>query len=127
MKTEDKKAEDKFVRSLRDVQELETFLRDLLLHLATQPKRPAHGEDLTPYFKTLKRSVPESLRGAPVTWDSRPDFTDAELEGGTPLVLVGPGHPEALGLTIGCIRIWRFKICLECGWFYCRIVIKGRF
>lgn len=120
-------AEDQFVSSLRDVQELETFFRDLLLYLARQQKRPAHGEDLTPHFETLKRPVPESLRGAPVTWDSRPDFNDAELEGGPPLVLVAPGHPDALGLTIGCIRVWRFKICLECGWLYCRIVIKGRF
>ena len=59
--------------------------------------------------------------------DLRRDFASADLAKGSVLVLVGPGHPDALGFTIGCIRIGRFKICLECGWFYCRIVIKGTF
>lgn len=119
--------QDQFVNSLRDVQQLETFLRELLLHVARQPKRPSHGEDLTPYFEGLESPVPESLRETPVTWDTRPDFGDDDIAGGTPLVLVAPGRPDALGLTIGCVRWGRLKVCLECGWLYCRIVIKGRF
>jgi hypothetical protein len=35
--------------------------------------------------------------------------------------IVHPGNPNALGITIGCIRIGRrVKVCQECGWLYCR-------
>lgn len=118
--------DDQLLRSLRDVQELEHFLRELLLHVTRQPTKPTHGADLTGYFKELKMSTPESLSGVEVTWDARPDLSDIDATS-PPIVLVGPGRPDALGLTIGCIRIGRVKVCLECGWFYCRIVIKGRF
>ena len=43
------------------------------------------------------------------------------------IVLLVDDSPEALGFTIGCVTIHGVKICLECGWLYCRIVIKGRF
>ena len=43
------------------------------------------------------------------------------------MTLARPGVADAVGLTIGCIKINRFRVCLECGWFYCRVVIKGRF
>ena len=39
------------------------------------------------------------------------------------LVLAQPGNVDALGLVIKCVRIGRWKACLECGWLYCRIVI----
>jgi len=43
------------------------------------------------------------------------------------MTLARPGVADAVGLTIGCIKINRFRVCLECGWLYCRVVIKGRF
>ena len=120
-------ADDKLLRSLKDARELETFVRDLIVDLARRQVRPTQGEDITKYAKEAGIPIPEALRGVEMTWDSRHDFASADLAKGSVLVLVGPGHPDALGFTIGCIRIGRFKICLECGWFYCRIVIKGTF
>jgi hypothetical protein len=69
--------------------------------------------------------VPASLEGLPITWGGE-DTNGAKGEQQT-ITLVRPGSPEALGFTIGCITIHGVRICLECGWLYCRIVIKGRF
>ncbi len=117
--------DERLARSLTDVKELEAFFRELILAVVKREARPTHGEDISSYAMELGRPIPEALRGEPITWDSRHDFGEFENEG--VLVLVGPGHPDALGLTIGCIRWRRFKVCLECGWFYCKIVIKGTF
>ena len=116
---------DPFLASLRDLRELETFLHELLASLTKQKLR--HEENVVPYAEKLGVLIPGSLRGLEITWDARPEL-DGEFGEGDPLVLVRPGNPQALGLTIGCIRISkRIKICLECGWFWCRIVIKGTF
>ena len=81
-----------------------------------------------PYVKSQKLKVPASLQGLEITWDGRARVTDDDLGDRAPISFVRPGNPDAVGLTIGCIRIGkRIKICLECGWFYCKIVIKGTF
>lgn len=120
-------AEDRLASSLTDVKELETFARELILDLVKRQVRPAHGEDLTKYVEETGRKIPEVLRGEPITWDSRHDFANDDFDKDSVLVVVGPGHADAVGLTIGCIRKGKWKICLECGWLYCRIVIKRRF
>lgn len=110
--------------TLDDIFELEQFLFALLP--ATAEQRPKHGADLLPYAKKLDLNVPESLKGVPITWESAARSAKDEV-GGPVLSLVRPGNPAALGLTLGCIRIGKWKICLECGWLYCKIVIKRRF
>ncbi len=109
---------------LKDVKELEDFFFELLGTLATKKLR--HGEDVMPYAEKSKIRIPDTLRGAELTWDSKHEF-EAEFGDSNAIVLVRPGRPQALGFTIGCIRWGRFKVCLECGWLYCRIVIKGNF
>jgi len=110
--------------TLGNVKELATFLHDLFEGLPREELRD--GDDLLPYAEKLGVRVPGFLEGEEVAWDASTRFEE-ELGDQEPLVLVLPGRPEALGLTIGCLRVNRVKVCLECGWFYCRIVIKGRF
>ena len=114
------------IGALGELRELETFLYALLP--AVTQARPKQGADLLPYVKEHKLRVPAALKGADITWDGRARVTDDDLGGLAPISFVRPGNPEAVGLTIGCIRIGkRVKVCLECGWFYCKIVIKGTF
>jgi hypothetical protein len=111
-----------FENILHDVHELETFLHGVIGPLAKQKLKP--GEDIRPHIKKLGVKVPASLEGLPMTWGG----DDAnEAKGEQTITLVRPGSPEALGFTIGCITIRGVRICLECGWLYCRIVIRGRF
>lgn len=123
--TTQESSNDRLLNSLRDVRELENFLHELLRALPERKLR--HGDDVTAHARELGIDVPEFLSGEEITWDTQSRF-ESEFGGAADqLVLVRPGQPDALGLTIGCIRWRRFKICLECGWLYCRIVIKGTF
>lgn len=120
-------ANDAFLQTLTDVKELQTFARDFIIQLSKRKTRPAHGEELAKYAKEFGVAIPPSLEGAEMTWDARHEAPDLNGGSGSVLVLATPGNPEALGFTIGCITIRSVKVCLECGWLYCRIVIKGRF
>jgi hypothetical protein len=71
--------------------------------------------------------VPALLEGEQLTWAPEQEQEAPENAREQTLVLAQPGHPDALGLTLGCVRIKGHKVCLECGWLYCRIVIKGTF
>lgn len=118
--------ESRLLTSLGDVREVEEFLHTLLVDLAAH--RPKPGEDVTPHVERLNLTVPEALKGLEITWDSGARLDDDDLGDRDGMSIVRPGNPNALGLTIGCIRIGkRVKVCLECGWLYCKIVIKGRF
>lgn len=123
-KNPDMAGEDRLLALLSDVRELETFLHELLEEVSSEKLRP--GESLLPHIERLGLHVPDSMQGAEITWDPVREAA-TEREGSPPLVLVRPGHPEALGFTVGCIKIWNVRVCLECGWLWCRIVIKGRF
>ena len=114
----------KLETSLRDVQELENFLFTLMPELVQRDMRD--GDDVLAYAKKLGFSIPEMLEGETMTWDVEP-YLATEAKDADLLILARPGIPGIIGLTIGCIKWRRFKICLECGWFYCRIVIKGVF
>jgi hypothetical protein len=116
-----------FLQTLTDVKDLQTFARDFIVQLSKHKTRPAHGESLEKYAKEFGVAIPASLQGAEMTWDARHEPADLEGGKGSVLSLVTPGNPEALGFTLGCITIWKVKVCLECGWLYCRVVIKGRF
>ncbi|MBS0523723.1 MAG: hypothetical protein JSS04_08815 [Proteobacteria bacterium] len=111
---------------LHNTRELEDFLHDFIGQLAKRKLKP--GADVSRLPEKFGLEMPSALKGAKITWDGTGDHGAAERETGEQvLVLSRPGQFDAVGLTIGCIRIRRFQICLECGWFYCRIVIKGRF
>lgn len=121
----DESSADRLSSSLSDIRELEVFLHELLQSLPERKLR--HGDDVLSHAKELGLAIPSFFEGEELTWDTQNRF---EEEFGGPadqLVLVRPGNPTALGLTLGCIRWRRWKICLECGWLYCRIVIKGTF
>lgn len=105
---------------------MEEFLHTLLVDLAA--RRPKRGEDVRPHVKRLELTVPEDAEGLDITWDGGARLDDDDLGHRDGMSIVRPGDPNALGFTIGGIRIGRrVKVCLECGWLYCKIVIKGRF
>jgi hypothetical protein len=116
---------ERIANSLRDVRELENFFFQLLR--ALPERRLRQGDDVLAHAKELGLEIPDFLDGEEVTWDTQSKFEEEFGGPGDQLVLVRPGEPTALGLTIGCIRWRRWKVCLECGWLYCRIVIKGTF
>ena len=116
---------NQMLSSLQTMRELESFLHELLENLTS--KKLKHGENVLPHLEQAGLRIPDFLKGTEITWDGGHEF-EGEFGDQPPLVLVRPGHPQVLGLTIGCIRIGkRVKVCLECGWFWCRIVIKGTF
>jgi hypothetical protein len=118
-------ANDAFIDFLSNSREAEAFFHDLIGHLAN--RRPKPGADVTKYADELRLKTPRVLKGAKITWANGTESATARERAEQTLVLVRPGHVDALGFTIGCIRVRGVKICLECGWLYCRIVIKGRF
>lgn len=114
---------DSLTDSLRDVWELEQFLHAFIGALTERHVKP--GEDVTRFVDELGLKLPAALRGAPITWVGReePNNTaDGHLQ--QTLVLARPGKADAVGLTIGCVKIGRRRYCLECGFWYCRIVIR---
>jgi hypothetical protein len=109
---------------LEDIHELEDFLHVLIPALEQQKLRP--GEEVLRYAKEMKLKIPRSIEGLEIIWE--PDSAEAPQGRQTEsVVLVRPGHPDALGLTLGCVGIGKWKVCLECSWIFCRIVVTRRF
>ena len=116
-------AKNNLDRVLDDAREVEDFLYALLSGLDEQ--KLSHGDDVLGYAKKQKLKIPRSLRGEKITWET--DQSGAAHRHGESLVFVRPGHVDAVGLIIKCVRIGSWRVCLECGWFWCRIVISRRF
>lgn len=112
--------------TLSGIYEIQSFFMEITKILPGQKQYFTVGQDITPYLEQLDIQVPEILRGEPIEWlgNGSNDTTDKDAK---VISLVTPGNPAALGLTVGCIKIRRWRVCLECGWFWCRIVIKGNF
>ncbi len=126
MATKKTDPDTRLLSSLGDLREIEEFLHHLLGDVSTRRLKP--GTDLLPHAERMKLAVPAALRGLPIVWDGGVKIDDEDLGDDPPISIVRPGNPAALGFTIGCVRIGkRVKVCLECGWLYCKIVIKGRF
>jgi hypothetical protein len=117
-------AKNKLDRLLEDTHELEAFLHALLPALDEQKLR--QGDDVLGYARKMKLRIPESLRATEVTWET--DHSDVPTNrGGESLSFAQPGHAGAIGLVIRCVRIGKWRVCLECGWIWCRIVVTRRF
>jgi hypothetical protein len=111
---------------LRDTHELEAFLHPFLEQLPQQQLKL--GEDVTRYAEQFGLELPATLKGAAITWAGQGEGAEhGEAAREQTLVLAQPGHADAIGLTIKCVTIKGVKFCLECGWIYCRIVVKKRF
>jgi len=93
---------------------------------ALAAKKLRHGDDVLPYVRELKLKIPASIRGMDITWEADHSHP-AQKRASETLVLVRPGDANAVGLTIGCTRVGKWKICLECGFLWCRIVVTRRF
>ena len=119
------KEKDAFTDFLSNGHEVETFFHDFISQVSK--RRPKPGADVTEYADQLRLKMPAVLKGAKITWASETDSAAARERPEQVLVFVRPGHANAVGLTVGCITIRRVRVCLECGWFWCRIVIVGRF
>lgn len=115
---------DKLDSLLEDTRELEDFLHALLP--ALDEKKLRQGDDVLHYAKKLKLAIPKSLRGMEVTWETEDVHAHRKAARDT-LSLVRPGHADALGLVIKCVRVGKWRFCLECGWLWCRIVVTRRF
>lgn len=116
---------ERVFRSLGEVRELQRFIHTLVMKVPRNQQVP--GTDVLKVSKRHGIETPKFLRDAELQWareaDVEADFRDVE-----PLVFVQPGHPGMLGLTIGCIRISKACVaCLECGWLYCRLVLRCSF
>ena len=111
---------------LNETHELETFLHAFLEKLDAGKLKV--GDDVTQQVKALGLELPAVLKGATISWDGHGESRTHEAAGRTQtLVFVRPGDPEAVGLTIKCVRIRKWTVCLECGWIWCRIVVTRRF
>jgi hypothetical protein len=120
------KTDTSLTHLFQDTHELEEFFHAFISQLVK--RRLRDGADVTRYVDTFGLKTPAALKGVPMTWLSEGSAHDADGEDAEQtLVLARPGEADAIGLTIGCIRFGRFKACLECGWLYCRVVIKGTF
>lgn len=117
-------ARNKLDRALEDAHALEAFLHALLPALDERKLR--QGDDVLYYARRIKLKIPEALRGTDVTWET--DHSDLPMRHrGPSLSFVRPGHADAVGLVIKCVRIGKWRVCLECGWLWCRIVVTRRF
>ena len=112
-------------RLLANAKELEDFIHALMPALDNDKLH--QGDDVLSYAKKAKVKIPDFLKGEKVTWETETDHSHSFAKNGETIVLVRPGNPAIVGLVIGCIRIGRWRICLECGWFWCRVVITRRF
>lgn len=114
---------DSLSNSLREVLELEKFLHDFIGALNT--RRHKRGEDVTHLVDELGLKLPEAFKGAPITWVGSEEASNiASGHEEQTLVLARPGKADALGFTVGCVKIRGRRYCLECGWIYCRVVIR---
>ena len=120
-------APDRLDECLNNTRELEAFLHAFLGGLDERELKA--GDDITQYVDRLGLKLPAVLQGSTITWEGTAETHERMAKGGREdvLVLTQPGHPGALGLVIKCVKIGKWKFCLECGWFWCRIVVTRRF
>lgn len=112
--------DDDLEPALDQVQSLTQFAHDAITAALDADER--EGSDLPSLLSKAGISAPASIQLSDVAWDDPNGPSDGL--GDRQMVMMLPGHPEALGFTVGCIRIRGRRYCLECGWIWCRIVIR---
>src|SRR6266498_2899328 len=119
--------ETKLDNLLEDIHELEDFLHALIPAMDKQKLR--QGDDVLRYAKDLKLKIPKSISGLDITWESDTSISSHQhgRKDSESVVLVRSGDLNMVGLTLGCIRVGKWKICIECSWILCRIVVTRRF
>lgn len=117
--------QDRLDIAFGDLAEIEAFLFPLMQLAAT--KKLKDGDDVLKLAREAKLKVPELFQGEEMVWDTTSKYSDQAKTAASSISITRPGNPQALGLTIGCIRRGKWRICLECGWIWCRIVISRRF
>jgi hypothetical protein len=116
-------ADDPLASSLREVKDLEQFLFAFIGALTA--RRPKAGDDVSHLVNELGLKAPAAWEGEPILWaDGTEDHGTRADRQEHVLVLMRPGNPAAVGFTVGCITVRGHRYCLECGWLYCRIVIR---
>lgn len=105
--------------------ELAQFMRDAETKL--RGMKLSAGQELEPALEKAGVKIPNFLRGSGITHETHSEeFAKA---GPNNLVIVTAGDPTVVDIRVFCIcsKRWRICVCLECGWIWCRIVIRGTF
>lgn len=119
-------AKNQLDQSLEQTFALQNFLYALGGRLEADKLKP--GQDLTPMVKEFGLEVPALLRGEAIIWEGHTTpHHAAQGPNAAVFSFVRPGHADIVGIVLGCITIRNWHICLECGWFWCRIVISTTF
>jgi hypothetical protein len=117
------------LQSLSNMRRFEKFIHDLDKKLSKVELK--EGEDLVVLASELKVKIPEFLEGATITYQRHAE-TGKRFGKSEPLVFINPPHgrqhPGPLAVRLFCIRVGKnIRVCLECGWLWCKIVIEGTF
>ncbi len=120
-------ANNQLDQAFEQMHELQTFLFAFADRL--EPGKLKAGQDLTPLIREFGLNLPQLFLGEPLIWEGHTSPHFAARGGDTPvLAFVCPGHANAVGdIVLGCFHIRQWVICLECGWFWCRIVVTRNF
>jgi hypothetical protein len=117
-------ATNKLDQLLENTKELEDFLHALIPALDTDKLH--QGADVLSYARNVKVKIPDFLKGEKVTWETEDSHSTLQKNAES-ITLVRSGNPAIVGLKIACVRAGKWRICLECSWLWCRIVLTRRF
>ena len=101
--------------------QLEPLLKTILP--LAKKKKIANGSDLSKIIQTQKIKIPALFQGDKITYeDYQPEFEKTKHK---LVILTKPNSniTAVLGIRIGCVTILGRRVCLECGFWYCKIVI----
>ena len=113
------------VGCLSTTSELAQFVREAEAKL--RGTKLSAGQELEPVLEKAGVKIPDFLRGSGLTHETHgEEFAKA---GPNSMVIVTAGDPTVVDVRVFCIcsKRWRICVCLECGWIWCRIVIRGTF
>jgi hypothetical protein len=110
-----------FDETLKAMSQLEPLLKKLLPY--AKQKKIKNGSDLTNFLKENRLKLPPLFDGDKVTYEEYdPSFEQSKNK---LVILTKPNSnvSSVLGIRIGCVTIRGRKVCLECGFWHCKIVI----
>jgi hypothetical protein len=107
--------------ALKSISQLEPLLKKIL-PLAKE-KKIKSGGDLTNFIAENKIRIPAIFSGDRIYYEQyKPEFEKSKNK---LIILTKPNGniSNVLGIRIGCVTIRGRRVCLECGWLHCKIVI----